>query len=65
MLGAYPHGLTFGCLIPNYYARGDLLRLQFLNNVALKAEEICTASDYGAELLEYVVADHQRAKRIA
>src|SRR5215218_6813237 len=45
-------GLFFGGIIPEAHAGGgDVLRLQYLNNVEIRAGDISTASDFGEELL--------------
>ena len=46
-------GFFFAGVIPEM-AEGDILRLQYLNNVDLSAENPAVASDFGAELLDYV-----------
>jgi anti-sigma regulatory factor (Ser/Thr protein kinase)/GNAT superfamily N-acetyltransferase len=48
-------GFFFGGIIPEAHtgaASGDVLRLQYLNNVEVKLEDVHTASDFGRELLE-------------
>jgi serine/threonine-protein kinase RsbW len=45
-------GVFFGGIIPEAHAGGgDVLRLQFLNNVEVQAGDVSTASDFGEELL--------------
>jgi anti-sigma regulatory factor (Ser/Thr protein kinase) len=45
-------GVFFGGIIPEAHpAGGDLLRLQYLNNIEIQAGDVSTASDFGAELL--------------
>jgi hypothetical protein len=45
-------GVFFGGIIPEAHAvGGDVLRLQYLNNVEVKAGDVSTASDFGEELL--------------
>jgi serine/threonine-protein kinase RsbW len=45
-------GLFFGGIIPEAHAGGgDILRLQYLNNVEIEATGVTTASDFGEELL--------------
>src|SRR5215210_748747 len=45
-------GVFFGGLIPEAHAAGgDVLRLQYLNNVEVQAGDVSTASDFGEELL--------------
>jgi serine/threonine-protein kinase RsbW len=56
------HGVTFAGVFPNGRVSGDVLRLQVLNDVDVHAADIATASDHGAELLAYVLADLDRAR---
>jgi len=45
-------GVFFGGIIPEAHAAGgDVLRLQYLNNVEVRADDVSTASDFGEELL--------------
>ena len=45
-------GIFFGGIIPEAHAGGgDVLRLQYLNNVEVQAGDVSTASDFGEELL--------------
>ena len=45
-------GLFFGGVIPEAHdAGGDVLRLQYLNNVEIRPGDVSTASDFGEELL--------------
>ncbi len=45
-------GLFFGGIIPEaHFGGGDVLRLQYLNNVEVQAGDVSTASDFGEELL--------------
>jgi serine/threonine-protein kinase RsbW len=46
-------GFFFSGIIPEM-SEGDVLRLQYLNNVDTALEDIQIASDFGKELLEYV-----------
>ena len=48
-------GLFFGGIIPEAHARGgDVLRLQYLNNVEIQAGDVSTASEFGEELLNRI-----------
>jgi len=47
-------GFSFAGVLPELF-NGDVLRLQYLNNVEVDPSVICTASDFGKELLDYVV----------
>ena len=48
-------GVFFGGIIPEAHpAGGDLLRLQYLNNIEIQAGDVSTASDFGAELLALI-----------
>lgn len=44
-------GYLFGCIIPEL-AEGDVLKLQYLNNVAVDPDKIATASPFTAQLLQ-------------
>ena len=48
-------GFFFAGVIPEYYETGDVLRLQYLNNVELEKKKLQTASEFGKEILEYVL----------
>ena len=46
-----------GEIIPEAHggaASGDVLRLQYLNNVEIKPDDVHTASDFGRELLALI-----------
>ncbi len=50
-------GFFFGGIIPEAHgeaASGDVLRLQYLNNVEIKPDDVHTASDFGRELLALI-----------
>lgn len=47
-------GFFFAGVVPEYYETGDVLRLQYLNNVELENKKLQTASEFGQELLDYV-----------
>jgi serine/threonine-protein kinase RsbW len=47
-------GFFFGGILPEY-SDGDVLRLQCLNNLAIDPQQIELASDFGKELLAYVL----------
>jgi hypothetical protein len=53
-------GFFFGAIIPEH-AGGDILRLQYLNNVDVRVGEIVTASEFGRELLDYVLRGRENA----
>jgi anti-sigma regulatory factor (Ser/Thr protein kinase) len=45
-------GVIFGGIIPEAHpVGGDVLRLQYLNNIEIQAGDVSTASDFGEELL--------------
>jgi hypothetical protein len=47
-----------GGIIPEAHtgaASGDVLRLQYLNNVEIETDEVHTASDFGRELLDLII----------
>ena len=52
-------GFFFSGVIPEM-KRGDVLRMQYLNNVDFDENEIVTASDFGKELADYVVKEYRR-----
>ena len=49
-------GFFFGCVIPEY-SNGDVLRLQFLNNVEISRDDIKTASEFGQKMLDRIFED--------
>jgi anti-sigma regulatory factor (Ser/Thr protein kinase) len=49
-------GFFFGGIIPELRG-GDVLRLQYLNNVEVAPEDIAVASDFGRELLDMILQD--------
>ncbi len=49
-------GFFFGALIPEF-GEGDVLRLQYLNNVEIAAADIHTASEAGQRLLATILED--------
>jgi len=49
-------GFFFSGVIPEMSAAGDVLRLQYLNNVAIDPSRIQVASDFGRDLLDYVAS---------
>jgi GNAT superfamily N-acetyltransferase len=53
-------GVSYAGVFPNSRTDGDVLRLQSLHRVRVKADDIAVASDHGQELLEYVLADLPR-----
>jgi GNAT superfamily N-acetyltransferase len=51
-------GYFFGGIIPEAHsgaAGGDVLRLQYLNNIEINPNEVHTASDFGRELLDLIL----------
>lgn len=51
-------GFFFSGVIPELFD-GDVFRLQYLNNVDVNPAEICVASDFGKELLQYILDEYQ------
>jgi Histidine kinase-like ATPase domain len=52
-------GVFFGGIIPEAHpVGGDVLRLQYLNNVEIEAGDVSTASDFGEELLGLIFRQH-------
>jgi hypothetical protein len=50
-------GVSYSGIFPNRHCDGDVLRMQSLHRVRVKADDISVASDHGRELLEYVLSD--------
>jgi serine/threonine-protein kinase RsbW len=50
-------GVSYAGVFPNHRTDGDVLRMQSLHRVRVKADDVVVASDHGRELLEYVLAD--------
>ena len=53
-------GVSYAGVFPNHRTDGDVLRMQSLHRVRVKADDIAVASDHGRELLDYVIADLPR-----
>jgi len=53
-------GVSYAGIFPNHRADGDVLRMQSLHRVRVKADDVAVASDHGRELLSYVLADAER-----
>jgi serine/threonine-protein kinase RsbW len=53
-------GFFFGCVVPEY-RDGDVLRMQYLNNVEISRDDIKTASDFGENLLDAIFWDMTEA----
>ena len=58
-------GVSYSGIFPNQRTDGDVLRMQSLHRVRVKADDVAVASDHGRELLEYVIADLPQAARPA
>jgi hypothetical protein len=54
-------GVSYSGIFPNHRCDGDVLRMQSLHRVRVKADDIAVASDHGRELLEYVLSDLPRS----
>jgi hypothetical protein len=50
-------GVSYAGVFPNHRTDGDVLRMQSLHRVRVKADDVAVASDHGRELLQYVLAD--------
>ncbi len=50
-------GVSYAGVFPNRRTDGDVLRMQSLHRVRVKADDIAVASDHGQDLLQYVLAD--------
>ena len=57
-------GFFFGGIIPEAGATGgDVLRLQYLNEVEIRGEDVRTASDFGEELVDLIFRQKRAAER--
>lgn len=54
-------GVSYAGVFPNHRTDGDVLRMQSLHRVRVKADDVAVASDHGRELLDYVLADLPQA----
>lgn len=50
-------GVSYAGIFPNRRTDGDVLRMQSLHRVRVKADDVAVASDHGQELLDYVLSD--------
>lgn len=50
-------GVSYAGIFPNSRCDGDVLRMQSLHRVRIKADDVSVASEHGRELLDYVLAD--------
>jgi serine/threonine-protein kinase RsbW len=50
-------GVSYAGVFPNNRTDGDVLRMQSLHRVRVKADDVAVASDHGRELLDYVLDD--------
>jgi serine/threonine-protein kinase RsbW len=50
-------GVSYAGIFPNSRCDGDVLRMQSLHRVRVKADDVSVASEHGRELLDYVLAD--------
>ena len=50
-------GVSYAGVFPNHRTDGDVLRMQSLHRVRVKADDVVVASDHGRELLDYILAD--------
>ncbi len=50
-------GVSYSGVFPNRRCDGDVLRMQSLHRVRIKADDVSVASEHGQELLEYVLSD--------
>jgi hypothetical protein len=50
-------GVSYAGIFPNHRCDGDVLRMQSLHRVRVKADDVAVASDHGRYLLDYVLAD--------
>jgi len=54
-------GFSFSGIIPELFG-GDVLRLQYLNNVSIFPDEVVLASEFGRELFAYVLGCHEKGR---
>lgn len=54
-------GVSYAGVFPNHRTDGDVLRMQSLHRVRVKADDVAVASDHGRELLQYVLSDLPQA----
>jgi serine/threonine-protein kinase RsbW len=50
-------GFSFGGILPERDSTGDVMRLQYLNEIALDPADVHTASPAGRDLLDFILAD--------
>jgi serine/threonine-protein kinase RsbW len=50
-------GVSYSGIFPNSRTDGDVLRMQSLHRVRVKAADVAVASEHGRQLLDYVLAD--------
>jgi hypothetical protein len=50
-------GVSYSGVFPNSRCDGDVLRMQSLHRIRIKADDVSVASDHGQKLLDYVLAD--------
>lgn len=50
-------GVSYAGLFPNNRTDGDVMRMQSLHRIQIKADDVSVASDHGRELLDFVLAD--------
>ncbi|HET7590612.1 MAG TPA: hypothetical protein VFK14_10590 [Solirubrobacterales bacterium] len=56
-------GVSYSGIFPNHRTDGDVLRMQSLHRVRVKADDVAVASEHGRELLQYVLSDLPAAVR--
>ncbi len=60
-------GFFFGGIIPEAYSGaigGDVLRLQYLNNIEIKPGDVHTASNFGGELLDLIFQQRDNLQQL-
>jgi serine/threonine-protein kinase RsbW len=50
-------GVSYAGVFPNPRCDGDVLRMQSLHRVRIKADDVSVASEHGRKLLDYILAD--------
>jgi serine/threonine-protein kinase RsbW len=56
-------GFFFSGIIPEF-AEGDILRMQYLNNVTLDLDNVVLITDFGRELYDYCTSEYGRVQRV-
>lgn len=60
---AEQYGYSWAALLPNGGETGDVLRLQYLSQIAPEVSDAEFATDHGRQMLEFAVAEHRRVMK--